>query len=119
MYLRCSLRYSLRNPSTLTGGTINLMANFDCKTFTDRVFKRYSTQLRERIQRVRYVLEDDPAVVAAKDVRSFRYLGDYAPFRVNIDVDDHLRGDGTLQNEEELAEGVASGLSEPLITAAA
>jgi hypothetical protein len=94
------------------------MATFDCKTFTERVFKRYAEDLRAHIPRVRFLREDDPAVAVAKDVKRLRYLGQFTPLGTDFELDNHMRSDGSLKNEEELAYGVASALSEPLITAA-
>ena len=94
------------------------MAQFDNQEFTEKVLKLYAESLRQRLPRVKFMLDDDSgAVRGAIGHKVYRLVRDYAEWEVPFCLDDHLRGDGSV-DEEILVAAVANGLSVPVIDAA-
>jgi hypothetical protein len=92
------------------------MADFDNTTFTEKSLELYAETLRRRLPRVKFMLVDDENETSI--TRPMRRLTeDDTPLLVSFSPDDHMRSDGSI-DQDALAQAVADGLSEPVILAA-
>ena len=80
------------------------MAQFDNQQFTEKVLKLYAESLRQRLPRVKFMLDDDSGTVRdAISQKVYRLVREYTKSEVPFCLDDHLRGDGSV--DEEMALG--------------
>jgi hypothetical protein len=94
------------------------MAQFDNQQFTEKVLKLYAESLRQRLPRVKFMLDEDSGAVRdAIGRKVYRLVREYTNGEVLFCLDDHLRGDGSV-DEEMLLAAVANELSVPVIDAA-
>lgn len=93
------------------------MADYDNKRFTEKSLVVYAATLRKRLPRVKFMLDKGDAVKQAVESNVFRLVGNYQKMVLQFSLDEHMRGDGRI-DEDELAEAVANAFSEPLIMAA-
>src|SRR5258708_33439346 len=93
------------------------MADYDNKAFTEKVLTLYAETLRQRLPRVKFMIDDGDGVGDAIRRKVFRIVRDFGDWSVSFPLDEHMRKDGSI-DQDILGEAVASGLSEPLIFAA-
>ena len=92
------------------------MADYDNKQFTEEVLALYAEALRQRLPRVKFMLDVGDAVRDAISQRVYRLVKEYTPAEVSFSLDGYMRGDGSM-DQDMLAEAVANGLSVPMIDA--
>lgn len=88
------------------------MAAFTCESFTEKVLATYAERIRPQAGSAKFKLEDEDAVVAARDLGILHYVGPFDGFTVDLALDPYLRNDSSLKDEEELAEGVGNALGD-------
>jgi hypothetical protein len=93
------------------------MTDFDNTIFTEKILEVYAKALQTRLPRVKFILDDGKGVEDAAKLGMFRLLGNYTASSISIDLDDHMRADGGI-DEDGLAKALAEALSEPVIFAA-
>jgi len=93
------------------------VATYDNKQFTEKALVAYANSLRNRLPRVKFLLDNGGAIKRAIQDNVFRLIGSYEKPSLDFPLDGHMGPDGSL-DVDRLVEAVATALSEPLITAA-